>query len=109
MQKIILPLLLFFACLTLVLFWTYRELRLERFPAWMLANGSTLLLLAALVQPVHAAMPEPASCLDHIPQDVLARPCGHGGAVLVSLALFAVFIMICAAFLSWMRRASARS
>jgi MFS family permease len=28
---------------------------------------------------------------------------------LVSLALFATFIMICAAFLSWMRRASARS
>jgi MFS family permease len=30
-------------------------------------------------------------------------------AFLVSLALFVTFIMICAAFLSWMRRASARS
>jgi hypothetical protein len=28
---------------------------------------------------------------------------------LVSLALFAVLMMICVAFLSWMRRASARS
>lgn len=84
--------LLFFAMLTLILFWTYQEVGMSR--PWIIANASVLLLLGALLKPTGTPSSELSWRLNHVPQDMLSRPGGHGGAVLVSLCLFALSLRI---------------